>query len=172
VSDEVAKPKSWVQEFVTRAQGHAAVGPSERTLQAYAREAGSTLGEYATSGLLGLLLGAAHAKVGLDKAGVPIDGVLAAAGAIGAVALSGHYPRAAACARAGGSFALGFLAARKSYSFFGGGQGQLQQGESNGVSLLSDSPPVRRISAPVRTKSATASTAEDRILKAAASLGD
>lgn len=120
--------KSWVQSFVERARGEIQSAPPATPIS-YVREAGSTLGEFAASGAVGSLLGAAHAKWGLDSKGGPIDGWLAGGGAIASVLLSGHMPEIAAYARKLGersftvfSFRKGFEAVRHE-PLAGGGAG-------------------------------------------------
>ena len=105
---------SWVQNFVDRAKG--TIERAEpKSAVSYVREAGSTAGDYALGGAVGGVLGAAHAKFGLDTRGGPIDGWISGLGAIFAVGLSGYFPNAAAYARKVGSGAFTILAFRKTY---------------------------------------------------------
>ncbi len=118
--------KSWVQQWVDRAKGEIKAAPPT-TPASYVRETGTTVGEYAEGGIVGSLLGAAHAKFGLDTSGGPVDGWIAGAGALGAIGLSGHMPLLAARLRRIGADAFTVLSFRKGYSlvkhepFVGGG---------------------------------------------------
>lgn len=88
----------------------AAITPSS-----YLRESGSALLEYTEGGVTGSLLGAAHAKWGLDSPAGPVDGWIAGLGAALGVALSGHFPGAAAHIRGVAAKAFTVLAFRKGY---------------------------------------------------------
>jgi hypothetical protein len=130
LSDLAHSSKSWVQTFVDRAKASVHSAPSASPLS-YAREAGSVGAEYLSGGAIGALLGATHAKFGLDKGKFPIDGLLAAAGGLAGIALSGHMPEVAAMARRAGAQAFTIFTFRRSYelvakgplSFSGGGHG-------------------------------------------------
>jgi hypothetical protein len=106
--------KSWVQQFVDKAKGSVEKAPAATPLS-YVRETGTVAGEYVSGGAIGALLGATHAKFGLDKGAVPIDGLLAAAGGLAGIALSGHMPEVAAMARRAGAQAFTVFTFRKSY---------------------------------------------------------
>ncbi len=118
-------PKSWVESFVAR--GLAGIKKAEpATPAAYVRETGSVLANYAGAGIVGGILGAAHARFGLDTRVGPLDGWAAAAGAFFAVALSGVAPSYAATAGRLGAYSFNTLTFRKSYELvkhepFGGG---------------------------------------------------
>lgn len=117
MSDAIVKPdppKSWVQSFVERARGEIKVAPAASPVS-YVRETGTTLGAYTSGGILGSLLGAGHAKFGLDSKAGPVDGWVAGAGAIGSILLSGHFPELAAQARKTGGDAFTILTFRKAY---------------------------------------------------------
>ncbi len=108
-----AKP-SWVQQFVARAHGEINKAPAATPIS-YVRETGSMLGEFTEGGVTGSLLGATLAMWGLDSKAGPVDGMLAGFGAIMSVALSGHFPGAAAHFRKVGAQAFTVLAFRKGY---------------------------------------------------------
>jgi hypothetical protein len=110
----VTKPKSWVENFIERARGSIEKAPSGSAVS-YVKETGTTAGDYAIGGATGALLGAAHAKFGLDTKGGPIDGWLAGIGALASIGLSGHFPRFAEIARKAGAQSVGILSFRKSY---------------------------------------------------------
>lgn len=117
MSDAITKPevsKSWVEKFIEKARGDISKAPPV-TPAAYARETGSTVGDYTAGGITGSLLGAAHAKWGLDRPVGPIDGWIAGLGALGSIGLSGHFPNLAAVARRIGSAAFTTLSFRKGY---------------------------------------------------------
>ena len=114
ITSQPEAKKSWVQNFVERARGEINKAPPAAPA-AYMRETGSTVGEYAEGGIVGSLLGATHAKWGLDTKGGPIDGWIAGASAIASVGLSGHFPAFAARVRQVGSKAFTILSFRKSY---------------------------------------------------------
>lgn len=105
---------SWVSQWIDRAKGDIAKAPPA-TAAAYMRETATTVGEYAEAGATGALLGAAHAKWGLDTAGGPIDGWIAAAAGLGSVLASGHMPKLAERARRLGADAFAVLSFRKGY---------------------------------------------------------
>lgn len=152
-----SEPKSWVQSFIERARGTIEkAAPGSPT--SYVKETGSTAADYAVGGVTGALLGATHAKFGLDTKGGPIDGWLAGIGAIASIGLSGHSPKFAELARKAGSQAAGILSFRKSYAVvkhepLAGGSG----------------PSVQRIAAPAGKGPGIAG--EDPIEKAARGLG-
>jgi len=152
LSDSLATSKSWVQQFVDRAKSAVEKAPGAHPLS-YVRETGSAAGQYAMGGAIGALLGATHAKFGLDKGGMPIDGLVAAAGAIAGIALSGHAPGAAAMAIRGGSQAFAVFTFRKSFELVAKGPLAAHGGSGDAV----------RIGAPRRGK-------EDPILKTAEKL--
>jgi hypothetical protein len=116
MSGEIVKQdtKSWSQMFVDRAKQEIANAPPA-PLASYVKESGSTFAEYAEGGVTGSLLGATHAQFGLDTRAGPVDGWLAAFGAIFGVAASGHFPALAARARGVGAKAFTVLSFRKSY---------------------------------------------------------
>lgn len=155
----VPKPverKSWVQQFVERAtSGIQKAEPASAV--SYVREAGGTLGTYLEGGTTGSLLGAAHAKWGLDTKGGPIDGWLAGLGAILSVGLSGHFPGAAMHAREIGSQAFTIWSFRKSFELVAHEPFAATTQSPGSVSV-----------APTTGKSAIAG--EDPIVKAAAGL--
>ena len=105
---------SWVQQWIDRAKGDIQKAPPA-TAAAYMRETATTVGEYAEGGAVGALLGAAHAKWGLDTAGGPIDGWISAACGLGSVLASGHFPKLAERARRVGTDAFTVLSFRKGY---------------------------------------------------------
>src|SRR5580658_8169032 len=115
-NNTVPKPeaKSWSQMFLDRARAEMANAPPTAAT-AYLREAVSTGLEYVEGGIVGSMLGAAHAKFGLDGKAGPADGWLAAVGAVLGIALSGQLPQVAARARGVGSKAFTVLAFRRSY---------------------------------------------------------
>lgn len=117
MSDQIVKApetKSWVQQFVDKARGDIAKAPPASAVS-YVKETGSTLAEYAVGGTVGSLLGATHAKWGLDTKGGPIDGWIAGAGALVSIGLSGHFPQFAAYARKIGDKAFTVLSFRKGF---------------------------------------------------------
>lgn len=86
-----APPKSWAQRFVDNAVGSIqAAKPADAI--GYLKSAGSVTGNVLQGGTVGLLLGAAHARWGLDTSGGPVDGWLTGIGWAGAVALSQVAP--------------------------------------------------------------------------------
>jgi hypothetical protein len=115
----VAAPKHWVSQFVERARGAVREAPANHPLS-YAKESASVLAEFAEGGAVGALLGAAHAKFGLDVGGVPVEGILAGVGALAGIGLSGHMPTLAAALRKGGAQAFTVLSFRKSYEMMKG----------------------------------------------------
>jgi hypothetical protein len=110
----VKQDKSWSQSFVDRAKQELASAPAV-SAAVYVRETASTAVEYTEAGVVGGMLGATHAKFGLDGPLGPTDAWVAALGAIFGVAASGHFPALAARARGVGAKALTVLAFRKSY---------------------------------------------------------
>jgi hypothetical protein len=116
MSDAITKPetKSWVQQFVERARGEIQKAPPA-SATSYVRETGSTIGDYLEGGAVASLLGATHAKWGLDTKGGPIDGWLAGLGALASVGFSGHSPGLADHARRIGAQAFGIFAFRKAF---------------------------------------------------------
>jgi hypothetical protein len=176
------EPKSWVQQFVERASRKIETAAPASPVS-YVREAGSTVGEYLLSTTVGGLLGATHAKWGLDATGVPIDGVIAGAGALLSIGLSGVAPQAAEFCRTRGSHAAGIYAFRQAFDLVAGPGGmQKRKGLGAGVgaaSASSTSAPVaaaEHIAAvPVEQMasggvSAGAKAASDNILKVASQL--
>lgn len=129
----VVEKKSWVQQFVDRARGEIKAAPPASAVS-YVRETGSTIGEYAEGGLVGSILGATHAKFGLDTKGGPIDGWISGLGAIAAVGLSGYWPNAAAHARKIGRDAFVILTFRKGYETVN--HAPLPGGASSGVQRI------------------------------------
>jgi hypothetical protein len=113
IKSEEKKPH-WVQQFIDRAKGTIAQAPPA-SATSYVRETVSTAGEYTGGAVVGSLLGAAHAKWGLDTKGGPIDGWLAGLGGLLSVGLSGHLPQVAAYARKVGTNAVTVFTFRKSY---------------------------------------------------------
>jgi hypothetical protein len=109
-----AEAKSWSQAFVDRAKAELSAAPSV-DVGAYVKETVGVIGEYAEGGVVGSVLGATHARFGLDSPVGPTDGWLAVFGALVGVAASGHAPMLAARARGVGSKAFAILAFRKSY---------------------------------------------------------
>jgi hypothetical protein len=75
---------------------------------------------YGLAGGLGAVLGATHARFGLDTKAGPIDGWLSAAGAIAGIALSGKAPGFAAAALQTGAMAFNILTFRKSFELVRG----------------------------------------------------
>jgi hypothetical protein len=106
-------PRSWVDGFIERTRSTIASSPVSPA--AYANAGLTTLGTYVTAGVTGSLLGATHAKWGLDSPVGAVDGWLAAGAGLLSVAVSGHMPDVAAHARAIGSQAFTILAFRKGY---------------------------------------------------------
>jgi hypothetical protein len=106
--------KSWSQSFVERARAELAAAPPV-DVGAYVRETASLAGEYTEGALTGSLLGATHARFGLDTTYGPADGWLAVLGALVGIAASCHAPFLAARARGAGAKAFTILAFRKSY---------------------------------------------------------
>ena len=150
-------PKSWVQTFVERAKG--TIEKAEpKTAVSYVREAGSTAGDYAVEGIVGGLLGTAHAKFGLDSRVGPVDGLIAGFGALAAVGLSGYFPQAATYARKIGSSSFGIYSFRKSF------------GAIKHAPLAGANPNVTRVAATPTSGSQVAGE-EDPIEKAAKGLG-
>jgi len=111
---EPVEKKSWVQQFVARANSAVQTAAPREPLS-YAREAGTAISEFATGGALGALLGATHARFGLDTRVGAIDAWAAGLGVLGGVALSGHLPQLAAAARKAGGQAFAIYTFRKSY---------------------------------------------------------
>jgi hypothetical protein len=116
----VAKPapppepaRSWVDAFIERTRSVIASPPASPA--SYANAGLTTLGTYVTAGVTGSLLGAAHAKFGLDSGGGPLDGWIAIGAGFASIALSASMPGVAAHARAVGAEALTVLAFRKGY---------------------------------------------------------
>ena len=117
MADELAKPapqQTWVEKFVAKARGEIQAAP-HASPAAYVREAGSAIGEYAGGAVVGGMLGAAHAKIGLDTRHGPIDGWIAGVSGAMAVALSGYAPEAAAYFRKAGAQAMTVFSFRKGY---------------------------------------------------------
>lgn len=160
MSDEITKAapaKSWVQSFVERARGEIKAAPAASPVS-YVREAGSTIGELTGGGILGSLLGATHAKFGLDSKAGPIDGWIAGLSALASIGASGHHPQFAAQARANAGRAFTLLSFRKSYELVKGSP------LAGGTAI----PGVTRMSAPNRGPGIAG---EDPIEKAARGLG-
>lgn len=107
--------KSWVQQFFERARGVAAGHASAPAETGILKAGAQTLGSMLEGGATSALLGAAHAKFGLDSEAGPIDGWIAGLGALGAVAASklapGLVPHAIRVSQA----AFDVLAFRKSF---------------------------------------------------------
>jgi hypothetical protein len=138
---KAAPPKSWIENFVERAKGEIKAAPPA-TPVAYVRQMGSVAGEYVEGGIVSSLLGAAHAKFGLDTRGGPIDGWIAGLGALGAVGLSGHFPMLAERALRAGRTGWDILLFRKSFETVNHGP---MIGAGNGAPGV---PGVTRIAAP------------------------
>jgi hypothetical protein len=119
MTDAITKPdgkKDWVQRFIGLAKGEVDKAPAAATpASTYLREAGSTAGTYGLAGILGGLLGATHAKWGLDSKAGPIDGWISGFGVLGSLWAAGRWPEAAAYARQAGAFAFNTLTFRKSF---------------------------------------------------------
>ncbi len=113
------EPRSWSQSFVDRAKQELASAPPV-TAAVYITGAASTGVEYTEGAVVGGMLGATHAKFGLDGPMGPTDGWIAALGAILGVAASAHFPALAARARGVGAKAFTVLAFRKSFELVGG----------------------------------------------------
>lgn len=113
-AEQPVAPKTWIQQFVDRARESMVpvVPPSAAT---YGKGLAATFGEYAEGGVTGAVLGAAHAKWGLDTKGGPVDGWLAGAGALLSVGLVGHLPAVAEHARKVGSQAFTVYSFRKGF---------------------------------------------------------
>jgi hypothetical protein len=117
MSDEIvraAEKPSWVQQFVDKARGAIEKAPVG-TPTSYVRETGSTVGDLLEGGAVASLLGAAHAKVGLDTRGGPIDGWLAGVGSLASIGLSAALPNVASHARKIASQAFGIFMFRKAF---------------------------------------------------------
>jgi len=140
-----AEPSSgpaWVKNFVARAHGEIKQAPAG-TPVSYARTGGSTLLDFTEGGITGSLLGATHARWGLDSPVGPVDAWIAGFSALIGVAASGHYPGVAEHFRKVGTQAFTILAFRKSYEVVKheplmGGSGGVQRisapGKGPGVS--------------------------------------
>lgn len=115
----VAQPRSWVQRLVEGASGGIQQAPAASPL-AYVREAGSALGKVAQGAGVGALLGAAHAKFGLDTKAGPIDGWIMGLGLLFGVGLSGHSPWIAQRCLDASHEASTILGFRKAYNLVGG----------------------------------------------------
>jgi hypothetical protein len=114
-----AAQKPWAQRFVDAMRGEIETAKPASAMS-YAKTAGATTANFAQAGIIGGLLGAAHAKWGLDSPGGPIDGWLAGLGWVGAVGLSQVSPLLAErCSRAG-DLGFGLLAFRKSFGLVNG----------------------------------------------------
>lgn len=109
------KAGAWVKEWVSDV--HAAFKPPEQTATpvTFTKSAGSTLAHYVSGGTLGALLGATHAKWGLDTRYGQLDGWIAGLGALFSVGLAKHFPAAAALARKAGNDAWVVWTFRKGY---------------------------------------------------------
>ncbi len=105
---------SWVQQFFEKARGNISKAPAA-TPASYVRETGSTIGDYAEGGITGSLLGAAHAKWGLDTKAGPIDGMIAGIGALASIGISGHMPLLATHVRKVGLAAATVFSFRRGY---------------------------------------------------------
>lgn len=159
MSDEAivkATPKkTWVQEFVERARGEIQAAPPASAVS-YVREGGNVLGDYSFGGVIGALLGAAHAKWGLDTKHGPADGWIAGLGALASVGLSGHLPEVSAWARKIGTAGATIVTFRKSYEVV----------KHEPLSSGGAAPGIQRIAAP-----GNFATGEDPIEAVARSLG-
>jgi len=137
MSDAIATTKpaagAWVQNWVKQVRGDIAQAPAASPVS-YVKETGSTVGEYTEGGVVGSLLGATHAKWGLDSPAGPVDGLIAGLGFLASVGLSGHYPGAAAHFRKIGAQAFTILAFRKGYEVVK--HEPLMGGTSNGVQRM------------------------------------
>jgi hypothetical protein len=105
---------SWVQQFVARAHSEVTKAPPASPVS-YVRETGSAVAEFTAGGITGSLLGATHAKWGLDTKKGPVDGWVAGLGAIASVALSGHMPDLSMYIRRVAAQAFTVLSFRKGY---------------------------------------------------------
>jgi hypothetical protein len=117
MSDAISKPaeaKHWVQQFFEKARGDLAKA-APATPASYVRETGSAVGELLEGGAVGSLLGATHAKWGLDTAGGPIDGWIAGLGTLMSIGVSGHFPEVAVHLRKVGGQAFTVYSFRKGY---------------------------------------------------------
>ena len=119
MADETALAKpapqpSWVERFVARARGEIQAAPPA-SAASYVRETGSVVGEFIEGGAVGSMLGATHAKWGLDSKNGPIDAMIAGFSAILAVGASGHFPDIANHLRKIGAQAFTVFAFRKGY---------------------------------------------------------
>lgn len=94
---EALATRNWIQQFVEKASGAVEKAPAATPL-GYVKAAGSVAGGVATGGALAALLGAAHARFGLDIAGVPVDGTLGGLAALAAIGLQAKSPQAAVLA--------------------------------------------------------------------------
>lgn len=122
MSDEVVKPaekKSWVAQFVEKASGAVEKAPPATPLS-YVKAGGSVLGEVTTGVATGALLGAAHAKFGLDINGWPADGIIAGAAAAAAIATSVSMPQVSTMAQRVSGQAGAVFAFRKAYGLVKG----------------------------------------------------
>lgn len=140
----VAQPKSWVTRLVEGATGGIQQAPAKTPLS-YVREAGSLTGRFVQAGGVGALLGAAHAKFGLDTKAGPVDGWAAALGWIFGIGLSGHYPWLAQRLADGGTQALTVLSFRKAFGLVGG-QGMTPGGAQAPLPGIPFSPAAARFS--------------------------
>lgn len=124
-------PKSWIQKLVAGASPAAPAAPSHSAMS-YVKEAGGLFGRFVQAGGVGAVLGAAHAKVGLDTKVGPIDGLLAGLGFLLGVGLSGSNPWLAQRLADGGTQAMTVLSFRKAYDLMGGSSSSFH-GEPNQI---------------------------------------
>ena len=112
-----AEKKTWIQSYIERAQRDVAHRQSATAMSPHMKEMGSIFRVFVEAGALGALLGAGHATFGLDVGGVPVDGVIAATGALTALAAAGSHPGLAEDARTLGGQAFAIMTFRKTESF-------------------------------------------------------
>ncbi len=125
--------KSWAQMLIDRTKSEIANAPPASPA-ACVSAMGSCAVEYAEAAAAGALLGATHAKWGLDSPGGPIDGLIAALGAAFGVAAAGYFPEAAAHARRVGSQAFTVLSFRRAYELVA--HAPLDGGTASGVQRI------------------------------------
>jgi len=118
MSDIVPAKKTagaWVKEWVNDV--HKAIAPPEQPAAtvSYTKSAGSTLAQYLGGATIGSLLGATHAKWGLETRFGDIDGWIAGLGALFSVGLSKWSPELAAAARKAGNDSWVIWTFRKGY---------------------------------------------------------
>lgn len=121
MSDAITKKDSWITQFVHRAmQGVDKAQP--KSALTHVAHAGAVTASYMQGGALGALLGATHAKFGLDSMGFPLDGAMAGVGAIASVALLTVAPQWSAWALRRGEDAFAIFTFRKGYELVHGSE--------------------------------------------------